>query len=127
MAQSILIMGAISGIGKCAVDEALSRDLAVRAFARTAEKLPSATNLEIASGDAIEPSDVAAALTGVRAVINALGIKERLSMLWEEETLFSQSTRILLDQMDIAGVSRLVAVTGFGAGRSKDAMSTLER
>lgn len=120
-------MGATSGIGKCAVDEALSRNLQVRAFARSADTLAPKPNLEIAAGDALEAGDVASALTGVRAVIYTLGIKERLSMLWQEETLFSESTRILLDQMDIAGVSRLIAVTGFGAGRSSDAMSTLER
>ncbi|MGB5864878.1 MAG: NAD(P)-binding oxidoreductase [Sulfitobacter sp.] len=127
MTQPILIMGATSGIGKCAVEEALSRDLPVRAFARSADTLSAAPNLEIASGDARNASDVAAALQGVRAVIYALGIKERLSMLWQEETLFSETTRILLDQMGKADVSRLIAVTGFGAGRSRDAMSTLER
>jgi putative NADH-flavin reductase len=127
MTQPILIMGATSGIGKCAVEEALSRKLAVRAFARSADTLPVTQNLEIAAGDARDPDDVATALQGVQAVIYALGIKERLSMLWQEETLFSESTRNLLDQMEKTGVSRLIAVTGFGAGRSREAMSTLER
>lgn len=127
MTQPILIMGATSGIGKCAVKEALARNLSVRAFARSADTLTAADHLEIAPGDALEPDDVGAALQGVSAVIYALGIKERLAMLWQEETLFSQTTRVLLDQMKIAGVSRLIAVTGFGAGRSKNAMSTLER
>lgn len=127
MLQPILIMGATSGIGKCAVQEALSRNLPVRAFARRSQTLANATNLEIAAGDALNAGDVGAALQDVRGVIYALGIKERLSMLWPEETLFSQSTRILLDQMKTAGVACLVAVTGFGAGRSRGAMSTLER
>ncbi|WP_187429683.1 hypothetical protein ROLI_029590 [Roseobacter fucihabitans] len=127
MTQPILIMGATSGIGKCAVEDALSRNLPVRAFARSADTLSAEPNLEIAAGDARDPHEVAAALKDVRAIIYALGIKERLSMLWQEETLFSHSTRILLDQMDNVGVSRLIAVTGFGAGRSRDAMSTLER
>ena len=120
-------MGATSGIGACAVDEAASRGLAVRAFARSADTLPARDLVEPFAGDARSAEDVMAALSGVRAVIYALGIKERLSMLWEEETLFSESTRILLDAMHTAGVTRLVAVTGFGAGRSRSAMSTLER
>ena len=64
---------------------------------------------------------------GTRAVIYALGIKERLAMLWEEETLFSESTRVLLEAMKASDTKRLVAVTGFGAGRSRNAMSSVER
>ena len=83
--------------------------------------------LDTVAGDATDPGDVSRALEGVRAVIYALGVKERLSMLWERETLFSSSTRILIPAMRAAGVQRLVVVTGFGAGRSKAAMSRLER
>ncbi len=110
-----------------AVREALSRGLTVRAFARGAAKMAPGADLEPFVGDARDPGDVARALQGVRAVIYALGIRERLSMLWEEETLFSDTTRLLLDAMPAAGVSRLVAVTGFGAGRSRQAMSAIER
>ena len=125
--QPILIMGATSGIGALAVREALSRGLPVRAFARGAAKLAPEAGLEPFAGDARDPGDVARALEGVRAVIYALGIRERLSMLWERETLFSDTTRVLLDAMPVADVSRLVAVTGFGAGRSNAAMSAIER
>lgn len=127
MSQPILVMGATSGIGKIAMEEALRRGLPVRAFARSADALPPQDGLEPMAGDALSEDDVARALKDVRAVIYALGINERLAMLWEEETLFSDSTRILLDQMDKAGVRRLVAVTGFGAGASKHAMSFVER
>lgn len=127
MSNPILIMGATSGIGKFAAEEALSRGLSVRAFARSAEDIPPAPNLEPRAGDARDAGDVARALIGVRAVIYALGIRERLAMLWEEETLFSASTGILLEEMENAGITRLVAVTGFGAGRSKSAMSFIER
>jgi len=123
----VLVMGATSGIGAAAVDEALSRGIGVRAFARSADKLEPREGLEAFAGDAREPGDVARALTGVSAVIYALGIRERLAMLWEDETLFSDTTRVLVDEMTKAGVDRLVAVTGFGAGRSEAAMSSLER
>jgi putative NADH-flavin reductase len=125
--QPILIMGATSGIGASSVREALSRGLAVRAFARGAASLAQQANLEAFAGDARDPGDVACALQGVCAVIYALGIRERLSMLWEKETLFSETTRVLLDAMSTAHAPRLVAVTGFGAGRSKAAMSAIER
>ena len=125
--QPILIMGATSGIGALAVREALSRGLSVRAFARGAAKLAPEANVEPFVGDARNPGDVARALQGVSAVIYALGIRERLSILWEKETLFSETTHLLLDAMPAAHVSRLVAVTGFGAGRSNAAMSAIER
>ncbi|MEO0999073.1 MAG: NAD(P)-binding oxidoreductase [Pseudomonadota bacterium] len=127
MTAPILIMGATSGIGACTVEEALSRGLPVRAFARSADTLAPRDLLEPMVGDARSADSVAAALEGVRAVIYTLGIRERLAMLWEEETLFSDTTRILIEAMGAAGLRRLVAVTGFGAGRSRVAMSTLER
>ncbi len=127
MTAPILIMGATSGIGKLAVDEAISRGLPVRAFARGAGDLEASELLEPFPGDARSTEDVLRALEGCRAVIYALGIRERLAMLWEEETLFSDSTRVLLDAMQAIGApKRLVAVTGFGAGRSRQAMSMLE-
>ncbi|MEO0370331.1 MAG: NAD(P)-binding oxidoreductase [Pseudomonadota bacterium] len=126
MTQPILIMGATSGIGAKAVEDALSRGLLVRAFARSADGLAPREGLEPWKGDALVPEDVRGALQGVRAVVYALGIKERLAMLWEEETLFSQSTRVLIDAMEDIGPKRLVVVTGFGAGRSRKAMSKLE-
>ncbi|MEM6385464.1 MAG: NAD(P)-binding oxidoreductase [Pseudomonadota bacterium] len=127
MTQPILIMGATSGIGAAALEEAVSRDLPVRAFARGADKLETRDLVEPVAGDARNADDVAAALTGTRAVVYALGVKERLAMLWEEETLFSESTRILLDAMRDSDTKRLVVVTGFGAGRSRSAMSALEK
>lgn len=109
------------------MDEAVRRGLPIRAFARRADTLVSSDLVEPFVGDARSATDLANALQGVRAVIYALGITERLAMLWEEETLFSDTTRVLLDAMAAAEVSRLVAVTGFGAGRSKSAMSWIER
>lgn len=127
MTKPLLILGATSGIGRCAMDEAVRRGLPIRAFARRADTLVSSDLVEPFVGDARSATDLANALQGVRAVIYALGITERLAMLWEEETLFSDTTRVLLDAMAAAEVSRLVAVTGFGAGRSKSAMSWIER
>ncbi len=127
MTRPILIMGATSGIGALAVEEACGRGLPVRAFARSADAMEPRDRVVSIAGDARSSEDVKAALTGVRAVIYALGIKERLAMLWEEETLFSESTRILVDSMKESETRRLVVVTGFGAGRSKSAMSSLEK
>ena len=120
-------MGATSGIGRCALDEAVRRGLPVRAFARSADSLDATDLVEPFKGDATSAEDVARALSGAQAVVYALGITERLAMLWDEETLFSETTRVLLEAMATSDVSRLVVVTGFGAGRSKAAMSWVEK
>ena len=112
-------MGATSGIGAIALRESVSRGLDVRAFARSADNLEKTDLIEPIAGDARSADDVGKALAGTQAVIYALGIKERLSMLWEEETLFSDTTRVLVEAMKTNGTKRLVVVTGFGAGRSK--------
>lgn len=119
-------MGATSGIGLEATRLASDRGIAVRAFARSAADLPPLPNVTACPGDALDPADVGKALEGTGAVIYALGIKERVSMLWQEETLFSESSKVLISAMNAAQISRLVAVTGFGAGRSKSAMSRVE-
>lgn len=123
----LLILGATSGIGKDTMKMALARGHKVRAFARSADKLDPRDGLERIKGDARNAEDVAAALQGAKAVVFALGIKERLAMLWEEETLFSDATRVLVEEMPKAGVKRIVAVTGFASGRSKSAMSSIEK
>ncbi|MCC5964390.1 MAG: SDR family oxidoreductase [Rhodobacteraceae bacterium] len=123
----VVVLGATSGIGALVVDEALRRGLPVRGFARSADQMASCEGLEPVAGDARNPDDLSRAVQGARAVIYALGIKERPAMLWQHETLFSQSTKALLDVMNTARVTRLVAVTGFGAGRSRAAMSSVEK
>jgi putative NADH-flavin reductase len=127
LTKPILIMGATSGIGRCAMNEAVRRGLPVRAFARSADTLEATDLVEPFKGDATSAEDVLRALDGARAVVYALGITERLAMLWEEETLFSETTRVLLHAMAQSDVSRLVVVTGFGAGRSQSAMSWIEK
>jgi putative NADH-flavin reductase len=126
--MKLLVMGATKGIGRRVVDEALARGHRVRAMARSADTLPGdVEELEPFPGDALDPDDVRRALEGVDVVVQALGIRESVAMLWEEVTLFSRATAVLLPAMEEQGVSRLVAVTGFGAGDSRRAMSLLER
>lgn len=127
MTGRILIIGATSGIGACAVSEAAARGQSVRAFARSADQITPTDLIDPMPGDALSDDDIRRALDGCTAVIQALGVKERLSMLWQEETLFSRATSVLLPEMQAAGVSRLITVTGIGAGRSRSALSSLER
>jgi hypothetical protein len=55
----------------------------------------------------------------VDVVVQSLGVDIAPRAIFERTTLFSQSTRILVDAMKAAGVKRLIAVTGLGAGDSR--------
>jgi uncharacterized protein YbjT (DUF2867 family) len=52
-------------------------------------------------------------------VIQSLGAPKTAHAVLAGTTLFSKATRILIDTMRAAGVRRLVAVTGMGAGDSR--------
>lgn len=122
----VLVIGASQGIGLETVKAALAAGHRVRAFARSANRIGlSAPNLERLPGDALNRRDVEAALAGVDAVVQALGIPTR--NLFGPVRLFSDATGILVPAMEQANVRRLIAVTGFGAGESRDAISPLQR
>jgi putative NADH-flavin reductase len=55
----------------------------------------------------------------VDVVVQSLGVDIAPRSIFERTTLFSQSTRILVDAMKAAGLKRLIAVTGLGAGDSR--------
>ncbi len=126
--MKLLIMGASRGIGLETVKAALEAGHHVRAFARSAASIPlSDARLETVAGDALSADDVRAALAGVDAVIQVLGAAINPGTLLSGTTLFSEATRILVDQMQANGVKRLVCVTGLGAGDSRDHLSPLYR
>ena len=118
-----LVIGGTSGIGREVVSQLADLGAPVRAFGRSAGDAGFGEGVEPVKGDARNAGEVAGALKGVSIVVQALGVKERVGMIWERETLFSQATRILLPAMQAAGVDRLIAVTGYGAGDSRGAMS----
>jgi putative NADH-flavin reductase len=116
----VLIIGASRGIGLEAVKAALLAGHNVRALARSAASIPiQNANLEKVSGDALDSDTIRNALQGVDVVIQTLGVDIAPRAIFERTTLFSQSTRILVDVMKAAGVKRLIAVTGLGAGDSR--------
>ncbi len=122
----ILVVGGSKGIGLACVKEALARGHGVRALARSAGDMAlDDPSLEKRAGDATSAGDVTAALVGVDAVIQALGVPA--GKLLRPVKLFSQATSVLIPAMEQAGVKRLIAVTGFGAGDSRKAIARWQR
>ncbi|CAJ0855305.1 hypothetical protein AMST5_00821 [freshwater sediment metagenome] len=124
----ILVIGGSRGIGLAVCRTAAARGHFVRAMARDG-KIPRDIHgtCEAFIGDARNTADVARALEGIDVVVQALGVPQSLDFILKPVTLFSEATRILLPAMKQASVSKLVAVTGFGAGDSRDAINFLQR
>jgi putative NADH-flavin reductase len=72
------------------------------------------------TGDALELATVKRALTGVDVVIQSLGVSAGPESILESTRLFSKATQMLVTAMEEAQVKRLICVTGFGAGDSRD-------
>lgn len=126
--MKILIIGASSGVGFATAKEALEQGHEVRGFARSIDKVGiNNPAFEKFKGDALAAADVEAALNGVDAVIQTLGVPLNLKLLTGPITLFSETTRILAPLMERVGPRRLVALTGFGAGDSKSAIGMFQR
>lgn len=118
--SKLLIVGASRGTGLETVKAALAAGHNVRAFAPSAAAIPLASErLEKVSGDARHRAALEAAVTGMDAVIETLGVSFGLSTIVGGTTLFSSATRLLVEAMRAKGVHRLVAVTGIGAGNSR--------
>ena len=116
---TILVIGASKGIGLETVKAGLAAGHMVRAFARSAAGIPvTDAKLERFPGDALSRTSVDKALSGVDAVIQSLGVSSPRDLIFGT-TLFSASTRVLVAAMQAAGVKRLIAVTGAGAGNSR--------
>ncbi len=121
----VLIIGASKGVGLETTRQALAAGHRVRAFARSADAIRlQDARLDKFRGDALKAADVEAALEGVDAVIQALGVG--FSDLLRPVRLFSDATRVLIRAMEAKGVKRLIAVTGFGAGDSREAIGLLQ-
>jgi putative NADH-flavin reductase len=118
---TVLIIGASRGIGLETVKSALEAGHSVRAMARSAQRIPvNHPDLTNVSADALDQAALKEVLKGVDAVIQTLGVSSSVERAIKPTSLFSEATRLLIQAMKQTGVKRLIAVTGFGAGDSRN-------
>ena len=116
----VLVIGASRGIGLETVKALLAKNYKVRAFARSTATIPlDNERLEKVDGDALDRRDIDRALEGVDAIVQSLGVSFGPQTVLKGTTLFSTSSRVLVDAMRAKGIKRLIAVTGLGAGDSR--------
>lgn len=111
----ILVLGATGGTGREIVSQALARGYDVTALVRSPEKASDLQGAKLIKGDAQDEKVLRQALQGQDAVINSLGTPPSPR---NEVTLLSTATKVLVSAMKSEQVSRLVCITGMGAGDS---------
>lgn len=112
---TILVLGATGGTGRLIVSKALARGYDVTALIRSPGKASDLKGAKLVVGDLHDEGVLREALQGRNAVISALGTA---ASPFREVTLLSTATRALADAMTREHVSRLVCITGIGAGDS---------
>jgi len=110
----ILVLGGTGRVGRLVVAQGHARGHAMTAQSRAPSPAGLPDGVATIAADPRDGAALAPALAGQDAVIMALGTTDR-----GPTTLFSDATRALLDAMRAAGVRRLVAITGVGAGETR--------
>lgn len=112
----ILVLGATGGTGRLIVKEAVARGYEVTALVRSAEKGQGLAGARLIVGDARDAAAIRKALKGQDAVVSALGTPPSP---FKAVRLLSAATQVLVEAMQAENVSRLVAISGIGAGDSR--------
>ncbi|MDQ0996052.1 putative NADH-flavin reductase [Phyllobacterium ifriqiyense] len=112
----IVILGATGPTGRYIVAQAVASGYDVTVLVRSPEKAAELKGAKIVVGDARDEKALRQTLKGRDAVISALGTP---ASPFREVTLLSTATRALVNAMKAEQISRLIAVTGLGAGDSK--------
>ena len=103
--SSLIIIGANGGIGRQAVDQALSGGYRVTALVRNPAKLPiTHPNLQIVQADVTRPLSLSGLFAGHDAVISAIGVSGGFSD--HPTTLYSKGALNILREMKQAGLKR---------------------
>jgi len=111
----ILVLGATGATGRLIVSQAVARGYDVTALVRSADKARDIEGAKLITGDARDATALREALGGRDAVVSALGTA---ASPFREVTLLSTAARALVSAMKAEQVSRLVCITGMGAGDS---------
>lgn len=113
---TILLVGATGPTGREVLAAATASGRRLRALARHPATLGEiADRHEIVRGDVLDPASLTVALTGIDVVVSVLGTP----LTHKPVTLLSRGTANLIAAMAETGTTRIVCVTGMGAGDSR--------
>jgi uncharacterized protein YbjT (DUF2867 family) len=119
--MKVAVIGASGGVGRATVKSLLARSDRVVALSRHPESLgPATEQLQLVAADARDPVRLAKSLTGCDAVVLTLGVGGTLMKPNTPLQICSQATRTLLPVMRGVGVKRLILISSFGIGDTRD-------
>lgn len=110
----LLVLGASGGVGSKLVQQAVARGHHVTAQTRDPARLHEEAGVSVIVGSPTDEAFLKQHVAGHDAVILAIGVDSS-----GKTTLFSESTRAVIGAMQAAGVKRLLAITGIGAGETR--------
>ena len=114
--MNLLVIGGTRGLGRDVALAAAAAGHVVTVLARSpAVSVTPVTGLRTVVGDVEDVADLERAVAGQQAVVWTLGVGVRRAPVH----VFSRGTQLLLEVMARHGVTRLLCVTGIGAGDSR--------
>lgn len=106
--RTIAVFGATGKVGRRVVAKALATGFAVRALVRDPSRLHSESpQLTVVVGDVLDASAVTETITGADAVISVFG-----QVKGSPHTLQTEGTRNIVNAMKVAGITRLISLSG---------------
>ncbi|MBB4200307.1 3-beta hydroxysteroid dehydrogenase [Rhodoblastus sphagnicola] len=132
--MKVIVFGATGKLGRAVALTLLAEGHEVTAFARDAKKLPAQKAIVAIEGDAMNAADVAKAVAGHDAVVVslgdstnpvvlALGLTKRRSPI----DICEKGTANVIAAAQAASVQRLVCVTSYGVGDTREKPSPLHK
>ncbi|MGZ3459944.1 MAG: NAD(P)-dependent oxidoreductase [Archangium sp.] len=125
--MKVIVFGATGGTGQAAVRELLEGGHEVTAFSRHADQLGlRSERLQLLPGDALHAEEVERAMSGQDAVVVSLGVNDnplKVRLLHRSHTptnICSEGTRNIIQAMHKQGVRRLVVVSAYGIGETRE-------
>jgi uncharacterized protein YbjT (DUF2867 family) len=117
--MNLTIIGASSGVGLLAVQQALAQGHHVTTLSRTIATLPAHPQLTKVMGSATSAADLRRVLPGAEAVLITVGTAKK-----NASPLFTDTAQALLEATaDIPLTAPILVLTGFGAGASAPYLS----
>ena len=124
--MKVIVFGSTGGTGLAALRALLEAGHDVTAFARDPSRLSGISGVRTVRGDALNAADVAGAVANQETVIVTLGNSQNpFAMLLGARRTTARNvcevgTRHIVDAMRAGGVARLVVVTAFGIGDTRE-------
>ncbi len=127
--MKVVVFGATGRAGRAVALTLLVAGHQVTAFGRNREKLPAYKGVSLVVGDALNAADVASAVVGQDAVVVSLGdsVNPVLLRLGAKRTtppnICEVGTANVIAAMTAASIKRLICITSYGVGDTRDRLS----